>query len=443
MTPSPIPRRQALTFQSVSGLSREETYVRNLDLGKALLRRTKTDETRWRGPADEVCFTQETRLIPAAEGRIDHLLLTVPRYWDPQGVEVVDPWLRDHVYAIIGHLGGKVLYTIVCQFEQQEVVRRWFRELDIDERQLQLVLSKYDYLVWAQDAYIALETEQSEPALCEGVLFVREEDMAIADDVAAQTDVRLLHSILEFQGGNFLGGTDVHLMGRDYVAGNVGRWRLETPEHVVQEFERLLGGEIMVIGLDEMIPESERRGTITGNWQPLFHIDMYITRTGVQRDSREVVLVGSPRAARKILGQSERPGDQDLYYDQAAEQLEHMGFEVDRIPLLPVREAPLDWPEQDYVLTWNNVVLHEDLDAPEPERRRVLLPTFADCKNRLGVDQAIRETLDAAAIKIWEDLGFYVLLVDRMEDLAYAAGSVHCITKVLQRSLSQESQAPT
>jgi hypothetical protein len=435
MTQPPTPQRQGVAFTVPPGHSKAEAHERNLALGQALLG-TAPQEKLWRGPADEACGALATRLIPSAVGRIDRLLLTVPWFYQEDSADVVDPWQREHFKAILGHLGDQVLFTIVCHFEQQDEIRRWFDELNIDPSRLQLVLSKYDYLVWAQDAYIALHSEHPEPILCEGVRFLRHDDMVIADDVAAQTDVRQLHSILEFQGGNFLGGIDTHLVGKDYIEGNLGRVRLETPERVVAEFERLLGGRVVVLGLDERIPEEERRGTITGEWQPLFHIDMYITRTGVQRDGKEVVLVGSPREARRLLDQAERPEDQDGYYDQAAEQLCDHGFAVDRIPLLPVREAPQDWPQQDYVLTWNNVVIHEVFDGPEAERRRVLLPTFADPDNPLGVEQSVRETLDAAAMKIWEDLGFWVLKIERMEDLAYAAGSVHCITKVLQRTLA-------
>lgn len=431
--PISIPRRQGLHAVPTAELSEAALHAKNIELEQLRLRASGPAGAALRGPVDEACATRETRIVAAADGRIEHLLLTVPRYESSEGGPVVAPWHRDHLCSIVRQLGGSVRFTTVCRAEQKEEVTGWFRDLGIDPAQVDLVLSKYDYTIWAQDAHLALEIDGGRPALCEGVQLRRNDDMVMADDVAAQTDVALLHSILEFQGGNVLGGTEVHLVGRDFIEWNVGRRRLETPELVVEEFELLLGGKVLMIGLDEAIPSSDRRGAVTGDWQPIFHIDMYITRTGVLRDGREVVLVGSPRLARSLLGEAERPSDQDPYFDQAVRQLEQLGFAVDLLPLLPTKGSPCGWPEQAYVLTWNNAIVEHYRDESGDEIRRVLLPVYADPANPLAVDQGPRELLDAAATKVWEDLGFEVLPTNPMEDLAYSSGAVHCISKVLKR----------
>ena len=122
-------------------------------------------------------------------------------------------------------------------------------------------------------------------------------------------------------------------------------------------------------------------------------------------------------------------------------QLEKLGFEVELLPLLPLRSAFNGWEEHDYALTWNNVVLESYRGESGTDARTVLLPTYADPEDaepesRLQDEYgpAIRRELDTAAAELWEKLQFLVHRIEQTEDLAYGGGSLHCITKVLQRS---------
>lgn len=65
--------------------------------------------------------------------------------------------------------------------------------------------------------------------------------------------------------------------------------------------------------------------------------------------------------------------------------------------------------------------------------RNAFIPSYHDPEGVSGLEQHVRRTLDDRAIEVWRDLDFEVWTVDCMEDLAWARGSVHCISKVLER----------
>ncbi|MEE8526924.1 MAG: hypothetical protein V3T72_23565 [Thermoanaerobaculia bacterium] len=386
-------------------------------------------------------------LVPAAHGRIDEILLTVPPFTDDNGEPYpdwpVDFYYERHLRRLIELLGPGRTFTIVCHHYQRDRVREWIDEAGISRDDLQLALSVFDYSIWAQDAYVALTAPFQGPMLAEGVLFPRYDDMSVADDVAAQTPTSALQSYLYFQGGNILGSPTAHLIGADYVWRNTGRAGLETEAKVLDRFSRLFGGDAIALGRHDPIPVAHRRQGLSGIFQPIFHIDMYVTPTGVTGSSgKEIALVGRPSKAREILGQGPGPFDFDEYFQETAEQLE-AAFEVRSLPLLPEygdlggRARPAY-----YHLTWNNAVLENHTDDADTLHRVVYMPTFAEDADDHGTDGAVRQTLDDAAAGIWQETGFEVRRMDGLEDLAYGAGSIHCITKTLRRSGFAANHSP-
>jgi hypothetical protein len=396
---------------------------------------------------DRLGVLLSVEIVPSAHGRIDQILLTVPPFTDENGEPAPDwpvsPHYERHLRRLIELLGPDRKYTIVCHHYQRDRVREWIDEVGISRDDLQLVLSVFDYSIWAQDAYVALTAPFQGPLLAEGVLFPRYDDMSVADDVAAQTPVSALQSYLYFQGGNILGSPTAHLIGADYVWRNTGRAGLETETKVLDRFSQLFGGDIVALGRFDPIPAAHRRQGLSGIFQPIFHIDMYVTPTGVTGQSgKEIVLVGRPSKAREILGQGPGPFDFDEYFRETAEQLDPM-FEVHSLPLLPMHgDLGGNADPAFYHLTWNNAVLENHTDDQRVLHRVVYMPTFSEDAGDFGVDRAVREALDDAAAGIWIDVGFEVKRMDGLEDLAYGAGSIHCITKTLQRSGFKPNHSP-
>src|SRR5690606_25684925 len=154
----------------------------------------------------------------------------------------------------------------------------------------------------------------------------------------------------------------------------------------------------------------------------------------------ELLMVGSPRLARRILNEPEEENDLDVYFDEVAVQLASR-FNIERLPLLPTQYKKREsvFPRH-YYLTYNNV-LTEVFTENGVSHSYVYLPTYAGSVKRCrqqdhiemyyGSEERYRK-LDEGAKKIWEAHGFIVFQMDGLEDLAMSWGAVHCMVKTLQ-----------
>ena len=112
------------------------------------------------------------------------------------------------------------------------------------------------------------------------------------------------------------------------------------------------------------------------------------------------------------------------YFDALSATLSGRGFEVHRMPILFDASSESALPEADYrnilpypVLTYNNVLLEQrGADAV------VYLPQYD------------LPTLDAAARRQWEALGYKVVPVTGYALSALYGGALRCSAKVLSRS---------
>ncbi|MDO5970023.1 hypothetical protein Q4Q35_09395 [Flavivirga aquimarina] len=403
---------------------------------------------------DYVCSVLKTNLVSDENGRVSDILLTVPPYYDPNSPNIlVNPMDKRHLISLIRlmfNADNNRHFTMLCHSYQLEEVENWFDEIGIENSRFSLNISVFDYSIWAQDAYVALKDENNNTIICEGVLFPRADDHSIADDISAQTSNSTYQSYLFFQGGNILEIGDYVFIGKDYIIENLGRAHLETEKKVLDAFENLLGKPVISVGRDELIEEGHRRYLGGGYFQPIFHIDMYITPTGKKNHlDKDIILVGSPKLGRLAIGEVSKPNDFDIYFDEVETQLSNY-FEVRRIPILPsyihhlirndkgdiVREV-----KRYYYLSFNNAIVEN-----YEEESNVYLPSFSqDVQWYLNNPDVIeyqgeinqRVSLDNAAKKVWEDLEFKVHQMDGLEDLAIGWGSVHCITKTLSRSSAE------
>jgi hypothetical protein len=372
------------------------------------------------------------------------MLVSVPKGSDTafpnqQGPAPVDTRHLRHFSHLFKAFGNAVQYIIVASPDQQPLIDPLLSAAGVSNATY-ILSPHFRKSIWIQDAHVALHDGSGHPILCEGVAFNRFEDMSVADDVAMQTDVRAVQSRLYFQGGNVLGAKDVTLVGRDYLWRNTERFGLKTENDVIAAFQREFGTEILGLGgpFDPKLKDLFSRGILSGyGLQPIFHIDMFVTRTGVRNgEGREIVFLGRPAAAEAIVGSySDMPElDTPLYdscFDQTAADLATR-FEVRTLPLWITFGSLRDSNNRQkfYNLTWNNAIVENARSV-----RRVLLPNYtdgADCR-AYGVDRATREQLQAAVEEAWRSLEFEVRFMDGMEDLAWGDGALHCMTKVLRR----------
>lgn len=387
---------------------------------------------------DYLLNSVSSKIVPSVNGRIENLLITVPSQRDKQGSFVVSPRHKRHYQALIAGLGDNRIYTVVCHPDIRSEIESWFSNSGHLNVKIDFVFSpKFDYSIWAQDAYASVYDNTGQSYLTEGVLFPRYDDMTIADDVAAQSSVAVLQSYLYFQGGNILGSDEYTLIGQDYVWKNTGRIHLESEQKVLDSFAKLFGTKIINVGgYNSGAYQWYKDGILSGyGFQPIFHIDMYITPTGVIGDSgKEIIMFGRPSKAKEITGKwSEDPNYDNNKYDQFFDETElklSQYFEVKHLPLMLTvgQLGGYASRKKHYNLSFNNVVLENDgID------RNVVMTTYSQDANDFQTVEGIRQDLEQASKEIWENVGFNVRLMDGMEDLAYGDGSIHCITKALKR----------
>jgi hypothetical protein len=427
--PASIPRRdrQPSSSQLAAGIAALETL--EADLAPAL-------------PVDP-------RIVSSAHGALEHILLTYPPYAEG------DLSLEATYGQLLSRLPPTCQITILAHPFVRDDLGRLIQANRPDNPPT--VIEAPDYLsftVWAEDGYVAVTDIGRDPNvtfLVEPFSFPRYGDSLIADLVAEATDVQATQVPLYFQGGNVLIGDDFILIGSDYLTRTLETWRDFEPvilsggtptERARRLFSRSFDPtrRVRFIGLTRPVSEdliaprtfrqdgeewTEEVGAGAGSLQPIFHIDMFLTLAGRNPDDgRYRVLVGDPAAAGALLGEPVADHALPRAFDQIANRLARLGFEVIRTPLPRVY---VDYPgprlRQWYFATSNNCLVEITHTS-----RRVWLPTYGH-----GPWDALRAT-DEANQRIWEDLGFEVVQLGDFHPFAQNLGALHCIKKYLARS---------
>jgi len=465
-----------------------ESLYRLLVPDAPLHRRTDRDPAsdtaleRWeslRAAAPSVPGLQEPRLNSSWQGRIEQILFALPSW------AVEDPDSATAYRSVIAALRPGTGFVVVHSASARDTVEDWFREAGHADTVTYVPLPDYvNFTDWAEDAYVALvDAGEGTTYLMEPWEFQRAGDALIADAVEEYTDIRASQAPLIFQGGNCLIGDDFWLLGTDYFADSVallqsGRPPVAVPDgadldatvrglfhdYVDRSRELVLVGTAKPIAVPRFAGRREGEEYFldlpsggTGAFQPIFHIDMFVTLVG-RSDGRFVVLVGDPSLADDLLGTTS-PYDLPDVYDRIAATLAVAGFDVRRTPLVhrptaaqtlsladlraiaqretdtalaqAVREleaagavdaTPVtvrDW----HHITWNNCLVENS----ESAGKHVYLPTFGHG------DAADLAPVDAHMTATWQDLGFEVHPLADFNSFARRQGVVHCIKKYLRR----------
>jgi hypothetical protein len=465
-----------------------DSLYRQLVPGAPLHRRTDRDpvsdtsSARYeslRSAAPRAPGLTDPRLHSTWQGRIEQLLFAFPAW------AVEDDDSATAYRSVIAALRPGTGFVVVHSAAVRDTVEEWFRAAGHTDSVVFVPLPDYvSFTDWAEDAYVALADAVDDTRyLMEPWEFQRAGDALIADAVEEYTGIRASQAPLIFQGGNCLIGDDFWFLGTDYFADSIavlqrGRAAVELPEgadldaavrrlfHDYVEAARRL----VLIGTRKPIPVPAFRGRRegagyfldlpdggTGAFQPIFHIDMFLTLVG-RVDDRFVVLVGDPSQADDLLGTTS-PYALAEVYDRLAADLAGAGFDVRRNPLVhrstpgrrlsmaeleavaerendpgltqAVRELSAagaaggtvvtvrDW----YHVTWNNCLVENSASVG----RHVYLPTFGH-----GTESDLAP-LDAYMTALWEDLGFQVHQLADFTSFARRQGVVHCIKKYLRR----------
>lgn len=436
--------------------------------------------------SEEIALTgaapgQKRTLVSSYKGEIKRLLMTFPSYVSRDGQDSVA--LR----SLIEALPKTTKFIIVHHESRLEPYRTWFLVAGHDEANIDFVPvnNSENFRDWAEDPYVsALVIDDDSQLLVEPYFFSDEGDQYIAGNVAsAPTDVSAAQVPLCFQGGNCLIGDDFWFMGWDFVADSIelakdphGPFKLceddDAYAFVLQKFKELVEGErkLITLGTQSGIYREGTYGAYSdgrwfldfpnegiGKFQPIFHIDMFVTLLGRDGDGRFRVLVGCLRLGENLTG-ARAPYALAAAYDEIADQLRREEFSVIRCPLvhrwfegeentLACLERKLGHEDGDtlrngldelralgakptdvitsrkwYHMTWNNCLVERIGNGGT-----IYMPTFGHGENDdlAPIDDYMEDLFKAE--------GFAVQRLADFSVYAKRSGVVHCITKYLQR----------
>lgn len=317
--------------------------------------------------------------------------------------------------------------------------------------------------------------------------FPRSGDQLLADSIEEYTNLNASQAPLIFQGGNCLVADDFWVLGKDYYQDTIDMIFDQTlplkvePDQKVEDVVRQAFSDyvdknrpMFVAGTKKKIPLAAYVGTKenqnfildivgagTGPYQPIFHIDMFISLIGKNEDGKFEMMVGSPKLGNELLGLPDMRHNLQAAYDEIARSFKRQGIIVHRNPMVHYPEFTgrrisisylqnlaiqnpddrdvnsalkdlysLGARENDIakVRNWHHITSNNCLvERSDKFGKHVYLPTFGHGQySELSV-------LDNYMKEMWESFGFSVHQLGDFNSFAKRQGVVHCITKYIKR----------
>lgn len=331
-------------------------------------------------------------------------------------------------------MAGECKFTLIAEPEALDHISQWPVSQSHADKLTIISAAKHKLTAWARDPALAL---RGDGRFDDGVQLLVTKDLERRDDLAAlklladQDGFSLADADLDFEGGNMLFGEDHVFIGADTINA------LDNPVMIDQVVPET--AEKTIIGCRKTPPIQLTRKAMAGEdeWreifhfhnaqgtqQPIFHIDMFISPAGKDKDGRQVVLVGDPALAAEILEEPLHPLSLSEHFDEIADDLTAQGFTVIRNPLPMIYKDDIEERQRIwYYASSNNVLVQKTAQKVNA----VWVPQY-------GHDHwpELSKT-DACNTEIWEKLGFQVHPIPDGQKLAENLGGLHCLTNVLQR----------
>jgi hypothetical protein len=258
--------------------------------------------------------------------------------------------------------------------------------------------------MWFQDPVIVAEC---------GRTFLRPMNHAArghADWLAAALGGEARTAQVGLDGGNLLVGPDFMLVGADDVQ--------RSAEPALGGSRRPAEGLARLAALD--LRPLHAVGDSAGG-QPLFHIDLFLSVTGLAAGGRPLLVLAEPQAVfRRHAGETAVLAG---WLDDAEARLSDAGFAIRR---LPVPLAPTRYGRKTRLRASLNGLIENDPRAG-CAHPIVWVPGFADLEPEL-------QDFDIAATEFWRSLGFEPRLCPGWSAAAHVHGALRCAVKVVERA---------
>lgn len=257
---------------------------------------------------------------------------------------------------------------------------------------------------------------------------------AVADALADCLELAATVTDVVLPGGNQLVGPDFRLVGHSSLQDDrgFGRSILSNRSERRQQVQSLDDKTVHSFGYrpedlgnasawsDPSIVKASAPAILGGKMHQCgFHVDQFVSVTGLNRDGHPLLLVADPVAPGDCASRAVMELKRKL--DASALSLAGQGFAILRnpIPILPAIDTNKCLPR-----LYNNVFL-ENVTRSGQKRPFVWVPHFGDTE--------MIEDFDKENRHIWESLGFHVIGVAGWSHLASRNGALRCATKVINR----------
>lgn len=421
---------------------------------------------------------QPVELLSSSHGEIKSLLVTIPV---PYLEENKAPYTLfiDVIKELAQKFPGRQL-TLLAETRKEHPNERESSKIDSIKRAamgaelLVLTTTKADdsFSLWAQDAFLTAQARKADA----GVIIAPDEHQRNnrSNDGSIAKEVVALHpagyTFIEFsmptEGGNVLVADDFILVGKDEIEHSG-----YSEEQFVKNFTAVFGkGKPVIFVSAENIPQRDieedidddilERSTILihkndkqykhemyrwrGTEQPIFHIDVFITLLGRNELDQQLILIGEPIAGfentnsngetHKVL--TYQLEDATRRIDECIQNLErdlkkhNIQYKILRNPL-PLTYYTYGLKTSWYWASYNNCIV----EIAENGQKTAWLPSYHNPSYSQNKHWEHLKKYDNKNVEIFRENGFTThLFKNDFHFLANKNGSLHCMTKCLNRS---------
>jgi hypothetical protein len=391
----------------------------------------------------------QTRALSSVYGKIEQLLLAYPG----GKKDVTKDWVLHRYGGLFKAFSDRVNFLVIGHFgeasdlhEQAKLAfAEALRDSNIDPDQQMVFchapmagsLNTKEHEVhseFVQDPFLVMETNIGMTVLLESIRQQNSENAYLAEQLAIHAGYLIQPTELMLEGGNILVGDDFALVGKNTFERNfkiAQRIAPGDPERwLKQELMRVLAVRfVLPVGSDEKLDWGTFLSTGPEKMQPFFHLDLFLCLAGSAEAGKEEVLVAN-LAFDHILNCNA----------DDRKKLDTLAAELDRCKEI-LRRSGKKFPGPEFKLT--EIEIGGEIIVKNGQRtfvpysylnahvecfrgtKRIYLPSFPKMTE---MEPDLKASLQ------YNGFDRVAFIDNSFEDYALRSGSLHCISKVMQRS---------